>query len=287
MTEKKTLIKKLAAVMQAVKGVPKNGFNAHFNYAFVQESDVLDVVQSELSSRDVMLIPSIEQSTRETLGTSKSGARKDLTTIDMTFTFVDGDSGEERSHHWVGWGVDGEDKGGYKAITGATKYFLLKTFLLSTGDDPERTTGAAPNLPQAASTRTPPTHAVNTQGVKLPPPPAGSVTIKLVAPRKTAKGKDMWIVTDHADNAYFIFHKMKDTSNDWVDGDKVAAIAVTAGQSGTPVVLETLPPNDRGKVTLVGITMMGQEDTPKGRKADIDEAMPDTPPLPTEDEMRF
>jgi hypothetical protein len=37
----------------------------------------------------------------------------------------------------VGEGEDRGDKAAYKAITGATKYWVMKTFLISTGDDPE------------------------------------------------------------------------------------------------------------------------------------------------------
>ena len=42
------------------------------------------------------------------------------------------------------------DKGLYKAITGANKYFLFKLFQIETGDDPERDTApVAQEAPQA------------------------------------------------------------------------------------------------------------------------------------------
>lgn len=37
----------------------------------------------------------------------------------------------------IGEGMDTGDKAIYKAITGAQKYVLMKTFLIPTGDDPE------------------------------------------------------------------------------------------------------------------------------------------------------
>ena len=37
----------------------------------------------------------------------------------------------------TGEGLDRGDKAGYKAYTGAVKYFLANTFLVPTGDDPE------------------------------------------------------------------------------------------------------------------------------------------------------
>ena len=35
-------------------------------------------------------------------------------------------------------GADSKDKGGFKAYTGALKYYLANTFMVATGDDPER-----------------------------------------------------------------------------------------------------------------------------------------------------
>jgi hypothetical protein len=56
----------------------------------------------------------------------------------MTFSLLDGESGERLDFPWVGAGTDKGDKGIYKALTGGAKYFLLKMFLIATGDDPER-----------------------------------------------------------------------------------------------------------------------------------------------------
>ncbi len=52
---------------------------------------------------------------------------------------------------WVGQGLDNADKGYYKAYTGAVKYFLMKTFMISTGDDPELDSyrDQAPRRPQS------------------------------------------------------------------------------------------------------------------------------------------
>ncbi len=55
--------------------------------------------------------------------------------MDVSFHAPDGSSVKNTA---AGEGLDQNgDKGTYKAITGATKYFLLKLFLIPTGDDPE------------------------------------------------------------------------------------------------------------------------------------------------------
>lgn len=127
------LVAKLAAVMGAVGRIPKRGHNDFHDYNYATEADIVEAIRTELSTRNVMLIPGIKGHQREPVGDKGST----LTTLSMTFTFLDGDSEEKIERDWIGFGDDKLDKGGYKAMTGAEKYFLLKTFLIPTGDDPE------------------------------------------------------------------------------------------------------------------------------------------------------
>ncbi|WP_214807525.1 ERF family protein [Exiguobacterium sp. s102] len=132
----RSLVKKLAEVMSEVKRVPKNGFNKFHKYHYATESDVSDLVREELAKRSVMLFPSvISHESRE--HKNRSGSTEYISTIEMEFTFVDGESGESMAFKTVGEGQDAGDKAYYKAMTGATKYALMKVFLISTGDDPE------------------------------------------------------------------------------------------------------------------------------------------------------
>lgn len=124
------LHRKLAEVMAEVGRVPKRGRNEFHKYDYATEADIVDAVRGALSSRSISIVPSVRQVLRE--GT--------LTTVLMAFQFTDGETGETSTHDWAGTGDDKGDKGLYKAMTGALKYFLLKTFLLPTGDDPEADT---------------------------------------------------------------------------------------------------------------------------------------------------
>jgi hypothetical protein len=128
------LAKKLAAVMGAVKRVPKTGHNAFHGYDYATEADIVAAIRDELAQRHVILLPAILARTREPVGEKGQV----LTHLDMEFTFIDGESGERETRPWLGAGTDKEDKGAYKAMTGGEKYFLLKTFLVPTGDDPEQ-----------------------------------------------------------------------------------------------------------------------------------------------------
>lgn len=140
MSETKGLFVKLAEVMGAVERVEKRGRNEFHKYDYATEADIVEAVRKALAERHVMLLPSIREATVN--GT--------LTTLSLVFTFVDGDTGETHSCDWIGCGDDKGDKGAYKAMTGAVKYFLLKTFLIPTGDDPEGDKGTDERARDAA-----------------------------------------------------------------------------------------------------------------------------------------
>jgi hypothetical protein len=132
----KTLIRKLAEVMGEIERVPKRGRNAFYGYDYATEADILAAMRGELAQRGVMLLSRLVGYRREQTKTRK-GETTYLWFVDVEFTFVDSESGETLVTPWTGMGEDPGDKGLYKGLTGATKYFVLKTFLISTGDDPE------------------------------------------------------------------------------------------------------------------------------------------------------
>jgi len=134
----KNLIAKLCEAMVAMGWVAKGGRNENRNYSYVRESDVLAAVREELGKRNVFVFPNVIKIDRLEHAPTKSGARQFITDVLVEWTFVDADSGETRTCTIPGCGIDDQDKGIYKAITGASKYFLLKSFFLPTGDDPEK-----------------------------------------------------------------------------------------------------------------------------------------------------
>jgi hypothetical protein len=145
---KRSLVRKLSEVMGAVERVAKMGRNDFHKYDYVTEADLANAVRGELSKRQVFIFPNVKTCARvpldvETMkwegGQKVPSIRKtQLTEIEVEWTFVDGESGEERSIAIPGVGEDNVDKGFYKAFTGSEKYMLMKCFLIPTGDDPER-----------------------------------------------------------------------------------------------------------------------------------------------------
>lgn len=130
------LAKKLAEVLSDVTRVPKNGRNDFHKYDYVTESDLVDHIRDKLAKKGVALFPSVREHHTEEMQDAKHRTVF-LTTVMLDVTLIDGESGDMMTTSWVGQGLDNADKGYYKAYTGAIKYFLLKTFMISTGDDPE------------------------------------------------------------------------------------------------------------------------------------------------------
>lgn len=135
-TDQSQLFAKLAAVTGQIRHIPKNGTNAHFGYKFATDADVSAALSKELSERNVQVfvsagMPSVVDYTKD------NGKKTRITDLLATVTFACGDTGATFAVTMPGTGEDATDKGTYKAITGAVKYALLKTFLVATGDDPE------------------------------------------------------------------------------------------------------------------------------------------------------
>lgn len=136
-TTQPKLATRLVNVMTAIGFIPKSGHNDFHNYDFVTDADVLDALRVKLAENGVATAISIDNADIIQFKTDKEKVQF-LVTVNGSIAFTDGV--DTITIGIAGQGADGSDKGIYKAITGAVKYGLLKTFLVPTGDDPERDT---------------------------------------------------------------------------------------------------------------------------------------------------
>ncbi len=133
-----TLAGKLAAIMGEINRVAKRGRNTFHKYDYVMEADLADEIRPLLAKYRIAIYPSAE-SYEQIINPVPEGGKDQgpISLVWMSFKIKCADSGEEQVVRFPGMGQDKGDKGIYKAITGATKYWMYKTFLVSTGDDPE------------------------------------------------------------------------------------------------------------------------------------------------------
>ena len=123
---------KILQVMKEVGYVQKDGKNDFQNYNYATEGNAIRALRPALVNHGLFLIPSVETVSQDEYGNTH------VTLLYRIFdeegnwiSFRAAGSGNDRNSKGVG------DKGIYKALTGASKYALLKTFLMETGDDPE------------------------------------------------------------------------------------------------------------------------------------------------------
>jgi len=134
----KNLTKKILAVMADVTHVAKDAVNEFHNYEYVSNAAIVTAVREAMIKHKLVLISSHVKC--DTMAhTNKKGDPFFLTKIEIRYQLIDTESSEIIEAHAFGCGQDAGDKGLYKAITGAEKYYLLKTFLIPTHDDPEAT----------------------------------------------------------------------------------------------------------------------------------------------------
>lgn len=129
------LYAKIARVTAAMKRVPKNSTNTHQGYKYANEGDIMDALRAAMGDANLAIMPSVDAIERIAPTNERLGP---ITRLLMTYAVVCGDTGASVHLQWIGEGQDTGDKAVYKAYTGAEKYFLMKLFLVATGDDPEQ-----------------------------------------------------------------------------------------------------------------------------------------------------
>jgi hypothetical protein len=131
------LAKAMCLVMSSVRYVTETGKNQFHRYSYASDEDLLTVLQPSMAANGLAMMPVRTEIRTVEHSPDAKGRAQWRTELVVTYRLlhVSGESVELQS---VGCGIDGEDKGAYKAMTGALKYALRNTFLVPTGQDPER-----------------------------------------------------------------------------------------------------------------------------------------------------
>lgn len=135
-----SLFAKMATVMKTVTRVPKEGYNGFHKYKYATADDVADVIREAMGDANLALFVEMGEPRQEVYEYESDGGKKKQTirtTILFHFTFACGDTGATRTVPWTGQVDDNSDKAVNKCATLAEKYFLMKTFVVSAGDDPD------------------------------------------------------------------------------------------------------------------------------------------------------
>lgn len=112
----------------------KGGKNDYDNYNYFSEAQYKVLFTDLFSSHGLEL--KFNELEYETFTGSEKQANGRMPKLD--FWLFDIETGFFESTTITGEGIDKGDKAGYKAYTGALKYYFADTFIVPTGDDPEK-----------------------------------------------------------------------------------------------------------------------------------------------------
>lgn len=116
------------------KGVlKKGGSNDYDHYNYFSEAQYKELF-TELFSANGLELKFTELDYGMFEGTDKQANGR---MPKLCFRLFDIETGFYEDTDITGEGIDKGDKAGYKAYTGALKYYLANTFMVATGDDPE------------------------------------------------------------------------------------------------------------------------------------------------------
>ena len=131
------LQKKKNALRKALneKGVlKKTGKNEYDKYSYFTEAQYKELFTELFSANRLEL--KFNEVSYDTFSGPEKQANGRMPKLE--FELIDIDTGFGEVTYITGEGIDKGDKAGYKAYTGALKYYLANTFMVATGDDPEK-----------------------------------------------------------------------------------------------------------------------------------------------------
>ena len=130
------LAKKKNEVMELVAGILKTGKNQSQGYSYAEEAEVVKVIRKAFIKVGISFSVAADDFV-ETHDIQTKFSSMKCFKLFLMCTLTDVETGFAEISPWLGAAFDSGDKTLYKAYTSGCKYFLMKTFLLPTGDDVE------------------------------------------------------------------------------------------------------------------------------------------------------
>lgn len=129
--EKKHAVRERLEDMGVLEKKGKNDFD---KYKYFTEAQYKELFTMLFAEEGLELTPTVEN-----IQMYEGSAKQPFGRIaSVRYTLTDIDTGFFETALVPGDGVDKGDKGLYKAYTGSLKYYLANTFMVVTGDDPEK-----------------------------------------------------------------------------------------------------------------------------------------------------
>ena len=185
MTDKKpsNIYEAMNAVMKAEGYVQKTGKAGYggSSYSYAGEGDLIAALRPHCVEYGIVIHPLEVQQIHQDIYTTGKGNAMNRTAVVITYRFAHAPSDTHFDVTASGEGADVGDKSSNKAMTSAFKYALRQSFMIETGDDPDKT----PSQPQAEPQQQ------NGQTLPDPPKPTAAMMRKFHATGNELYG-DEW-----------------------------------------------------------------------------------------------
>lgn len=132
---KARLLTKLAAAQAAIGVIEKDKRNEFHRYDYASIEAIVLGTREHLLEHGVIVLAGHRELSERTRETNSGPAT--VTTVRLTFSIFDVETGFALDVDWAGRGEDPADKGIAKALTDARKTFLIQQLNLARGDDTE------------------------------------------------------------------------------------------------------------------------------------------------------
>ena len=132
------IYQKLAKVRSSIEWMEKSWKNEQQWYSYFSDDQISWTFRKLFKENKIEFVYSSEITGCREISPTRSWTKQFVTDVSVEFCFIDIEDGScVRWKACWSWNDTG-DKWVYKAITGAVKYIFMKTFQISTGDDPEK-----------------------------------------------------------------------------------------------------------------------------------------------------
>jgi len=135
---KVALLTKLHAATKAIERIDKASENGFHHYKYASIEDIVAGTREHLLDHGLLILAG-QSETSERERQTREGMSV-VTTVELTFSIFDIETGYSIELAWIGRGDDPADKGVAKALTDARKTFLVQQLNIARGDDTEADT---------------------------------------------------------------------------------------------------------------------------------------------------
>ncbi len=149
------LLKAISNVMKAVSYLKKDDTvgSGSYSYKGISDEKVKETLRVSMIENGLIIVPEVIDQKSSTERWEENNKTKQQIFTDCVVTFrIYHVSGASITGQSFGHGIDNQDKGPGKAMTYAMKYFMLNTFMIPTGDDPDKIHSNDTPVPAAKKT---------------------------------------------------------------------------------------------------------------------------------------